>query len=457
MPRFLSGFLLKGFFMEIQLSDHFNTGKLIRFVIPSIGMMIFTSIYGVVDGFFVSNYAGSTPFAAINLIMPFLMIFSAIGFMIGTGGTALVSLKLGAGVEKEARETFSLLVYVVIVLGLISTVAGEIFLKRVAVLLGATEELLPYCVEYGRIILIALVPFMLQNLFQSFLVAAEKPGLGFKITVAAGVTNMAMDAVLVGALKMGVTGAALATALSQMVGGIIPLVYFILPNSSRLRLGKTSLDWLSIWKASSNGASEFMTNISMSVVNMLYNKQILKLAGENGVAAYGVIMYVNFIFVAVFIGYSIGTAPIIGFNYGANNTAELKNIFKKSMYIIAIDAVVMTGLAMLLAHPLALIYVGYNAELLAMTENGFKIYSISFLIMGFNIYGSSFFTALNNGAVSATISFLRTLVFQIICVLVLPIFWGLNGVWLSVCLAETFSLLVTVFFWIKKKNVYHYA
>ena len=442
---------------DIQLSDHFDTKKLLRFVAPSVGMMVFMSIYGVVDGFFVSNYAGATAFAAINLIMPFLMIFQAVGFMVGTGGTALVSMKFGEGKEKEANEIFSLLIYLVIAIGVVMTVIGEVFLEKVAVKLGADEGMLPFCVSYGRIIMVALIPAMLQNLFQSFLVTAEKPKMGLWLTIMAGVANMFLDWLFVGVFPFGVKGAAVATAISQAIGGLIPLIYFIFPNSSRLRLGNAVMSGTYIWKACSNGASEFMSNISMSIVNMLYNIQLLKYAGQNGVAAYGVLMYVNFIFIAAFIGYSVGTAPIIGYNYGSENHAELKGLLKKSLKIIGITGIVMVLLAFILATPLSRLYVGYDAELMEMTVDAFRIYAFTFLLAGFNIYGSSFFTALNNGAISAGISFMRTLVFQIISVLVLPIFFGLNGIWYAVIVAEILSLTLTVYFWIKERNRYHYA
>ncbi len=443
--------------MNIQLSDHFDTKKLLRFVAPSVGMMVFMSIYGVVDGFFVSNYAGATAFAAINLIMPFLMIFQAVGFMVGTGGTALVSMKFGEGKEKEANEIFSLLIYLVIAIGVVLTVVGEIFLEKVAIKLGADEGMLPFCISYGRIIMVSLVPAMLQNMFQSFLVTAEKPKMGLWLTVMAGVANMFLDWLFVGVFPFGVTGAAVATAISQAIGGLIPLIYFIFPNSSRLRLGNAVMSGTYIWKACSNGASEFMSNISMSIVNMLYNKQLLKYAGQNGVAAYGVLMYVNFIFIAAFIGYSVGTAPLIGYNYGSENHAELKGLLKKSLRIIGITGIVMVVLAFVLATPLSRLYVGYDAELMNITVDAFKIYAFTFLLAGFNIYGSSFFTALNNGAISAGISFMRTLVFQIISVLVLPIFFGLKGIWYAVIVAEILSLTLTVYFWIKERNRYHYA
>ena len=442
--------------MDIQLSDHFDIKRLIRFVLPSIGMMLFTSIYGVVDGYFVSNFAGSTQFAAINLILPFIWIFSSVGFMIGTGGTALISYYFGQGNEKKAKSLFSLLVYLTIGLGVIVTVVGQLVLPKVTLLLGATKELYPYCILYGRILLFGIVPFLLQNLFQSFLVLAEKPKLGFLVTVLAGVTNMILDALLVGLLRKEVVGAAVATALSQCVGGLIPLLYFIFPNSSTLRLGKAKMDWKAILKTVTNGSSEFLTNVSLSIVNMAYNLQLLRMVGEDGVTAYGVLMYVCFIFISIFVGYSIGTAPIIGFNHGAGNHGELKNVFKKSIVIVSIFAVAMFGLGEALAYPLSLLYVGYDAHLLEMSVHAFRLFSFSFLFAGFSIFGSSFFTALNNGLVSAIISFLRTLVFQIFVVVVLPMLLGVEGIWWANAAAELLALFVTGTFLVAMRKRYKY-
>lgn len=442
--------------MDIQLSDHFSYKKLLRFTLPSIGMMVFTSVYGVVDGYFVSNYTGNIPFASINLIMPFLMFFSAIGFMIGSGGTALIAFYLGIGDKKRANAVFSLLTYVVIITGIIVTIGGEIGLSKVAVLLGATDEMHPYCVSYGRIILIALVPFMLQNMFQSFLIVAEKPQLGFAITVLAGVTNIIGDYIFVAKLSMGVNGAALATALSQCVGGIVPLIYLSLPNSSLLKLGRADRSVSSLIKAAGNGASEFVTNISLSVVSMIYNFQLMKYAGESGVSAYGVIMYVSFIFIAVFIGYSMGVAPVVGFNYGAGNHSELKNVYGKSKNIIFVTCLGMFILSESLSIPLAKLYVGYDDNLMKLTENAFRIYSVSFLIVGINIFASAFFTALNNGKVSAIISFTRTFAFQVIIVMVLPLIFGINGIWWATAVAETLALFISVCFLVRLKNGYGY-
>lgn len=443
--------------MNIQLSEHFTYGKLLKFTFPSIVMMVFTSIYGVVDGVFVSNFAGSESFAAVNLIMPFLMILGAIGFMLGTGGSALVAFILGTGDGQKANRVFSLMVYVLIVLGGIFMVGGILFMEPMARLLGADEAMLPVCVQYGRIVMLGLIPFMLQNTFQSFLVTAERPHFGLYITIAAGVTNMALDALFVGVFRWGVAGAAAATVISQIVGGVIPLVYFICPNKSKLRLGKTKMDFRMLGKAAANGSSEFMTNVSMSLVNMLYNWQLMRLIGAQGVVVFGIIMYVSFIFAAIFIGYSMGSAPVIGFHYGAGNKEELKGLFRKSLWILLVFSVVLTGLAMMLAKPLAMIFVAYDAELLELAKRALTIYSLAFLMSGFNIFASSFFTALNDGLTSALISFGRTLMFQVASVLLLPLIFDVDGIWAAVILAEGLALILSAVCVIRNRKKYGYA
>ena len=442
--------------MAIQLSDHFTYRRLLRFVWPPITMMIFTSIYGVVDGFFISNYVGKIPFAAVNLIMPFLMILGALGFMLGAGGSALVAKTLGEGKKEKANQIFSMLVLVGILTGIILAVIGIVFLEPIAIFLGAEGEIIHYCVIYGRIILIALPAFMLQNMFQSFLVTAERPELGLVMTVLAGVTNIVLDALFMGAFAWGTVGAAWATAISQFVGGVAPFFFFLKPKRSLLRLTKPVFDGKALLKTCTNGSSELVTNISMSVVSMLYNFQLLKYAGENGVAAYGVIMYVNFIFVAIFIGYALGPAPIIGFHYGAKNETELQNIFKKSMNLNLIAGIVLAVVGLFLSRTLAELFVGYDPGLCEMTIKGFRIYTISFLFCGFNIFGSSLFTALGNGLVSAIISFLRTLLFQVAAILIMPLIWGLDGIWYSVAVAEIVALVLTMAFVVKLRGKYHY-
>ncbi|WP_300846813.1 MATE family efflux transporter [uncultured Acetatifactor sp.] len=442
--------------MKIQLSDSFDYKKLLRFTFPSIIMMVFTSIYGVVDGFFVSNFVGKTPFAAVNFIMPFLMILGTVGFMFGTGGSALIAITMGAGDKERAQRLFSLFIYVSAICGILIGALGIVVIRPVAAWLGAEGEMLDNCVVYGRIILAVLPALILQYEFQSFFITAEKPKLGLAVTVAAGVANMVLDALFVGVLRWGLVGAAAATAISQSVGGIIPLIYFGRPNTSLLRLTRTKFDGRALLKVCTNGSSELMSNISMSVVGMLYNIQLMKYAGEDGVAAYGVLMYVNMIFLAAFIGYSVGVAPVVGYHYGAGNHEELKGLLKKSLVLIGIFSVSMVILAEGLARPLALIFVGYDPELLDMTLRGFLVYSFSFLFAGLAIYGSSFFTALGNGLVSALISFLRTMVFQVAAVLIFPLIWGLDGIWFSIVAAELVAALVTVAFLAGKRKKYHY-
>lgn len=442
--------------MRIQLSDHFNYSRLLKFVLPSILMMICTSIYGVVDGLFVSNFVGKAPFAAVNLIMPFLMALVTIGFMVGTGGSAIVAKTLGEGKKDKANEYFTMLICLIIILGIVVSIVGLLFVRPITIALGAEGELIEYCVTYGRILLISTPIFMLQMAFQSFFVTAEKPTLSLKISIAAGITNMILDFVFIVVFQWGLVGAALATALGEVVGGITPLIYFFRKNSSLLQFSKFKWNIKIIKNTCTNGSSEMMTNLSMSVVNILYNYQLIKLAGENGISAYGVIMYVNLVFNAIFIGYSIGSAPIISYHYGAANHSELKNLFQRSLKLITIFSLIMMLLSELIALPLTKIFVGYDAELLEMTCNGFRLYAISFVVSGFNIFSSGFFTALNNGVISAFISFMRTLVFQISAVIVLPYFIGLNGIWLAIVFAEVLALLVSIFFFATKRKRYHY-
>lgn len=443
--------------MKIQLSEHFTYHKLLRFVFPSIVMMIFTSIYSVVDGLFVSNFAGKTALASINLVFPVLMGLSALGFMIGTGGSAIVAKTLGEGEKEKANEYFSMLVYVTAIGGILLSMLGALIIPEIARMLGAKGELLDNCILYARISFLSMPAFMLQNVFQSFFVTAEKPKLGLFVIVAAGVTNMVLDFFFVGVLGLGLTGAAVATVCGEFIGGLFPILYFTRPNSSLLRLGKTHFNGRILLQTCINGSSELMTNLSSSIVNSLYNIQLMRFAGENGVAAYGAIMYVNFIFVAIFLGYSIGSAPVISFHYGAGHHDELKNLFQKSLRLIGCWGLMLAVISQFLAIPLSTLFVGYDAELLTMTRQGFRIYCLVYLFNGFNIFGSSFFTALSNGGVSAAISFLRTLVFQIAAVLILPAILGINGIWSAMSAAELLTLCVTVSFLIRQRNKYHYA
>lgn len=442
--------------MTVQLSDHFTYKKLLHFCLPPIVMMVFTSIYGVVDGLFVSNYVGKIPFAAINLVMPFIMILGGFGFMIGTGGSALVAKTLGGGKKKDANRYFTMMVMLTLVLGVILSVIGFVLIRPIAYLLGATEAMIEDCVLYGRVVMVFNTAFMLQNVFQTFLTTAEKPKLGLVATIAAGLTNMALDALFIAGFQWGVAGAALATGISECIGGLLPFIYFLRPNKSLLRLTKTRMEFRILAKACINGSSELMTSISGSLVSMLYNIQLLRFAGEDGVAAYGVLMYIQFIFVAVFIGYTIGTAPVVGYHYGAENFGELKSLLRKSILVMGAAGVCMMLLAQVLAAPLARVFVGYDVELFAMTRHAFKVFSYSFILAGINIFASSFFTALNNGGISAAISFLRTLVFQMLSVLILPVLFGVDGIWQAITVAEAFAFLISLAFLFAKRNKYHY-
>ncbi len=438
----------------IQLSDHFTVGRLMRFTLPSILMMLLTSVYSIVDGLFVSNIVGETAFAAVNFVMPLLMILGTVGTMLGTGGCALVAMMLGEGRKQQAHATFTFLVAMTAGFGVLFGGLGIAFLEPLVTLMGAEESMLDSCVRYGRIILLALPFFMLQFAFQSFFVVAEKPKLGLAVTAISGVTNMVLDALLTP--PWGLEGAAVATAVSQLLGGVIPLLYFARENGSLLRFTRFRFDGRSLLKAASNGSSEFVSNVSMSLVSMLYNIQLLKMAGEAGVSAYGVLMYVNMIFLALYIGFSIGMSPVVGYHYGADNRTEMKGLFLRGMGVICVSSLTMFLLAELLARPLTLIFVGYSEGLTAMTVRAFRIYSFSFLFSGIGIFGSSFFTALNDGLTSALISFLRVLVFQVAAVLLMPLVWGLDGIWGSIVVAEGLAMIVTILFLAIKRRKYHY-
>ncbi len=442
--------------MRIQLSDHFTYRRLLRFVISPILMMVCTSMYSIVDGIFVSNFVGKTPFASVNLIMPIMMGVACIGFMFGTGGSAIVAKTLGEGKPEQANRYFSMLIMATAVLGLCFSCLGFLLIRRVSMVLGAEGELLENCVIYGRILFAAEPFFILQNTFQNFFATAEKPGMSLKVSLAAGLTNFALDFLFIVVFHWGIAGAALATALGQVVGAVLPLIYFSRKNTSLLKLGKTRFYGWVLRKTCTNGSTEMVTNLAMSIVNILYNFQLMRLAGENGVAAYGIIMYVNFVFTSVFLGYAIGSAPITSYNYGAANYLELRNMRRKSLALMGGGGVVMVFLAQTFAVPLVMIFASYDAELFAMTCHGFRLYSIAFMMMGISIWASSFFTALENGLISAAIAFLRTIVFECGCILVLPYFLGLNGVWLSIVVAESMSVILSGTFLAAKKGKYHY-
>ena len=442
--------------MRIQLSDHFTYRRLLRFVLPSIIMMVCISTYSIVDGLFVSNFVGKTSFAAVNLSMPLLTALGTIGFMIGTGGNAIVSRTMGEGKQEKANAYFTMLVIVAAVFGFFLALIGFIFARPIMSALGAEGQMEDYCVIYVRILMISLPCYILQNIFQNFFIAAEKPEMSLKLSLASGLLNVVFDYVFIVLFDWGIAGAAAATAMGEILGGIVPVFYFARENDSRLRFTKTAFYGRILLKTCTNGSSELMTSISSSIVNMLYNFRLMGLAGEDGVAAYGVIMYVNFIFSAIFIGYSIGSAPVVSYHYGSGNHDELKNLFKKSLTLISITGLTLTALSELLSSVLIRIFVGYDAELMEMTVHGFRIYALFFLFCGFNIWGSAFFTALSNGLISALISFSRTLVFQCSMVLFLPMILGIDGVWMAVIVAEILALVLTVTFLFAQRKTYKY-
>ncbi|MBD5132710.1 MAG: MATE family efflux transporter [Clostridiales bacterium] len=441
---------------RIQISDKFTFGRLVRFAVPSIIMVIFTSLYGVVDGLFVSNFAGDDAFTAVNLFMPIFYILGSIGFLLGSGGCALIAKLFGEEREDDARRFFSGLLIITTAVAATCTALTMPFMGKIATLLGAEGEVHGHCVTYGLIMLGGLTPFILQTFFQYFFAVADRPKLGLAITIGAGVTNIIGDFLLIYVVKLGATGAAIATVIGECVGGGIPLAYFLVRKGKKLYFARPKFDFKAILKAGSNGSSEMFANLSTSLVSVLYNFQLLKYIGNAGVVAYGVIMYVSFIYIGCYFGFSVGTTPIIGYNYGAQNHEELKNVFKKSLLFYGIAAVVLTGLAEALARPFAYIFVGYDSELLDLAVIALRIYSISFLISGFGIYASAFFTALNNGVISALISLSRTLVFQIGAIFVMPLIFRINGIWSATIVAEGLSLILAVSLLIGFRKKYNY-
>ena len=440
----------------IKLSDRFTYKKLLRYTFPAVIMLVFTSIYGVVDGFFVSNYVGKTPFAAVNFIMPVLMILGSIGFMFGTGGGALIAKTIGESKKEKANQIFSLIVYVSIALSIVLTVLAIIFLRPIISSLGAQGQLLEDSITYGRVILLSVPAFVLQSEFQILFATAERPKIGLYVTIAAGLTNIVLDALFIVVFSWGLVGAAWATTISLLVGSVIPFIYFSRKNNSLLQLTKTKYDGQAMLKTITNGSSELMNMISMSLVSIFFNVQLLKYAGENGVAAYGVLMYVNLVFLSIYLGYAVGAAPIISYHFGAQNHDELKSLLRKSVIIMGAFSLLMFGSAQLLSTPLSKLFVGYDQVLMDMTQRAIFVFSFAFLFSGVGIFGSAFFTAMNDGLISALISFLRTLVFQTGAVLIFPLFWGLDGIWLSIVLAEAMAVVVTVLFFMGKRKRYQY-
>lgn len=442
--------------MAVQLSDHFTYRKLFAFVLPPIAMMLLTSVYTMADGLFVSHFVGKTAFAAVNFVFPVVILMAGLGSMFGTGGTALVAKTLGQRAEKRAKRYFTQIILLAGLLGVLMGVLGCIWLPEICRALGATPELLPDAVMYGRVMLAFLPCCILQWTFQSLLITAEKPKLAFWLSVAGGVTNIVLDAVFMAWCGWGVAGAAVATGISQVVAGLLPVLYFILPNSSLLRFRRTRLQPRPMLQACTNGASELVSSVSAAVVGMLYNYQLIRYFGEDGVAAYGVVMYVAFFFVALFIGYDMGSTPLLAYNHGAQNRAELRNLFRKSVVLVGTCGAVLAVAAVVFAHPVAVLFVGYSERLTVLTQHAFWVYGLSFALMGYNIFASGLFTAMNNGLVSAVISLLRTFVFQALAVLGLPLLFGMHGIWWSVSVAEVGALSVSLYLVWRYRKRYGY-
>jgi len=454
------------------LTQKFSLGRLFKYVMPTIVAVLLASLYSIVDGIFVSNVGGTTAFAALNQVSPIFMIIAAIGFMFGTGGSALVGKILGEGDQERANRLFSFFAYALIAIGITCSVILWFTLEPILVALGVTETMMPYCVAYSHILIPALTLFMLQFYFQSFLATAKKPGLGLLFTVLAGITNVVGDAVLVGVVANGdplkaVQGAAIATAAGLFIGGLVPMIYFLRKNNSLLRLGKADADGKALLKACGNGSSEFFTNISGSIINMVYNSLFLYMIGDMGVAAYGTVGYVNSIFTAIASGFVIGVAPLFSYNYGAGNTDNLKNLYKQSLSIVVIFSVVSTVVIELLTQPLAGAFSHGDEALKQITVDGLSIFTLSFLFKGIPTFGSGLFTAFNNGRVSAIISIVRTLVFNLATIIIVPVIFfhvfgssyeaAFYGVWYSVVFSELLATIMTFGFLKKYRKQYQYA
>lgn len=441
---------------RIHLSEHFTYTKLLRFTLPSIVMNIFASLYIVADGLFVANFAGKTEFAAVNLIMPVLNILGTIGYMFGVGGSALIAKTLGEKKQEQANRLFSLIVLASSGVGALLMVLGFLFMRPIATMLGADGKLLEDSVLYGRIFILALPAWIWVYEFQLFFVTAEKPGLGLAVTVCAGLCNVAFDALFMIVFHWGLAGAAAASALTQMVGGIFPLIYFSRNNNSLLRLVKPVWDGRALLICCTNGSSEFMAEAASSFVGIIYNVQLLKYAGEDGVVIYGLLMYVSLIFSAMFVGYSNGIGPVFSYHYGARNHGELKNLRKRSLILVGLTSAAMFVLSEALAHPFSALFLQDAEKLLPDTVHAFRIFSLAYLFTGMAIFSSAFFTALNNGQVSALISFLRTFVFELGAVLLLPGLLGVDGIWCSVVFAELMAAAVGSIFMLALRRKYQY-
>lgn len=425
-----------------DISERLNLPRLFLACVPMILMMISISIYSVVDGFFVSNFAGKIQFAAVNLIYPFIMVVGSLGFMMGTGGTALVAKKMGEGKTEEAKKLFFNCFVVTVALGVVFSSIFVFLLPKIAEGLGADEAMLPYCVDYGRILILGITFFNLQNMFQPFFAASGRPGLGFAITIGAGVANIVFDAIFVAGAGWGCVGAAWGTVIGQVVGGFLPVIYYFAKNKSALRLVPAKMQWGAIFKMGANGLSEFVSQIAVSVLSMIMNVLLMKHYQENGVSAYGIICYVWLIFAATFIGLCMGISPRISYVYGEKNKPELRRLTQRALALFIFAGLFEFIMAEALTVPLSYAYAGYDEGLRQLTCHASFIYSIIYLALGINMFGSSFFTALNNGLVSALLSFARLMLFEAVSVYLCSLFWQGDGIWWGVVIGEALGFVM---------------
>lgn len=442
--------------MTNSIAQKFNVFTLLKFAFPTMVMMVFMSLYTIVDGIFVSRLVGSNALSAVNIVYPVISLLIACGIMLSTGGSAIVARQMGEKREQEARENFSMLAVVSVLTGIVILVLGLMFLEPICRILGGTPVLLEDCKIYLGVLLGFGPLTMLQMLFQTFFVTAGKPGLGLGLTLTGGVVNMVLDYVFMGPMQMGVLGAALATGLGQAIMAVAGVVYF-LKVKGNLYFVKPVFRGNILLQSCGNGSSEMVSNLSTAVVTFLFNITMLKLAGEDGVAAITIVLYGQFLFTALYLGFSMGVAPVVSFNYGNQNHAQLKRIYKICIGFILGSSVFILGIALLFSEPIVGIFTGEENHTYELAVEGFFQFSFNYLFAGINIFASALFTSLSNGKISAIISFCRTFVFITVSIVLLPRVMGITGVWLSVPLAELVTLFISITYLKGQKEVYHYG
>lgn len=438
------------------IAQEFNLISLLRFVAPTVVMLVFMSLYQMVDAVFVSKFVGENALSALNIVYPFPSIVIAVSIMLATGGSAIIARNMGEGKEKEAKENFSFIVLVGAVIGVAIATAGILFIEPLIYMLGATPSLYDYCYEYLFILVLSVPLSVFQMLFQSFFVTAGKPHLGLTLTVLGGVSNIVLDYVFIVLCGFGVSGAALATSIGYSIPGLFGLIYFAVSRKGTLYFVKPVFRWGVLFKCCINGSSEMVNNLAVAVTTFLFNVLMLKYEGEAGVAAITIVLYAQFLMTSAFMGFSSGIAPVVSFNYGSGNVRQLKKIFKISVWVIAVVSAAVFVIAETCSDVVIMVFTPAGSEVFGLTKYGFAIFSFSFLCTGMNIFASALFTAFSNGKISAILSFLRTFVFLTACLLFLPLFWGVDGIWLAVPVAEVMALFVSVYYLVRFKKVYQY-